>query len=71
MRACVGWAIFSIVAEKMTPKALSQRASRGRPKSVGARKYLSGGREYMHAVREANVLSDVLGDGKSAVVRVG
>ena len=55
----------------MTPKALSQRASRGRPKSVGARKYLSGGGEYTRAVREANMLSDVSGNRESAVVWVG
>ena len=71
MGASVGWAILSIVAEKMTPKALGQRTSRGRPKSVGARKYLSGGREYSCAVRKLNVLSDVLGNRESAVVRVG
>ena len=71
VRACVGWAILSIVAKKMTPKALSQRTSGSRPKCVGARKYMSGGREYTHAVQEANVLSDVLGNRESAVVRVG
>ena len=67
----VGWAILSIVTEKMTPKALSQRASRGRPKSVRVRKYPSGGGEYTRAIREANMLSDVSGDRESAVVRVG
>ena len=71
MGTCVGWAILSIVAEKMTPKALSQRSSRGRPKSVWARKYPSGGREYARAIREVNVLSDVLGNRESAIVRVG
>ena len=71
MRACVGWAILSIVAEKMTPKALGQRASRGRPESVGVRKYPCGGGEYMCAIWEANVLSDVSGNRERAVVRVG
>ena len=71
MGARVGWAILSIVAEKMTPKALCQRASGSRPKSVGARKYPSGGREYTHAIREANMLGDVSGNRESAVVRVG
>ena len=71
MGARVGWAILSIVAEKMTPKTLGQRASRGRPKSVGVRKNPSGGGEYTRAVRETNVLSDVLGNRESAVVRVG
>ena len=70
MGACVGWVILSIVAEKMTLKALGQRAGRGRPESVGARKYLSGGGEYTRAIREANVLSDVLGNRESAVVWV-
>ena len=71
MGAHVGWAILSIVAEKMTPKVLGQRANRGRPKSIGARKYPSGGREYMCAIREANVLSDILGNRESAIVQVG
>ena len=70
MGAGVGWAVLSIVAEKMTPKALCQRASRGRPKSVGVRKYPSGGGEYTRAVWEANVLSDVSGNRESAVVWV-
>ena len=55
----------------MTPKALCQRASGGRPKSVRAREYPSGGGEYTRAVREANMLSDVAGNRESAVVRVG
>ena len=71
VRACVGWTILSIVAEKMTPKALSQRASGSRPKSVRARENPSGGGEYTSAVREANVLSNVSGDREGAIVRVG
>ena len=71
MRACVGWAILSIVAEKMTPKALCQRASGSRPKSVGAREYPSGGGEYTSVIREANMLSDVTGNGEGAIVQVG
>ena len=55
----------------MTPKALCQRASGSRPKSVGVREYPSGGREYTSAVREANVLSDVPGDREGTIVRVG
>ena len=71
VRACVGWAILSIVAEKMTPKALCQRASGSRLKSVRVREYPSGGGEYTSAVREANMLSDVLGNGEGAIVWVG
>ena len=71
VRACVGWTILSIVAEKMTPKALCQRASRDRPKSVRVREYPSGGGEYTSAIREANMLSDVSGDRESTIVRVG
>ena len=70
MGACVGWTILSIVAEKMTPKALCQRASRDRPKSVRVREYLSGGGEYTSAIREANMLSGISGDWESSVVRV-
>ena len=71
MGACVGWAILSIVAEKMTPKALCQRASGNRLKSVGAREYPSGGGEYSSAVRKVNMLSDVSGNGEGAIVWVG
>ena len=71
VRACVGWAVLSIVAEKMTLKALCQRASRSRPKSVGAREYTSGRREYTSAVREVNMLSNVSGNREGAIVRVG
>ena len=71
MRACVGWAILSIVAEKMTPKALCQRASGSRPKSVEAREYPSGGGKYTSAVREANMLSDISGNREGTIVRVG
>ena len=70
MGASVGWTILSIVAEKMTPKALCQRASGSRSKSIRAREYLSGGGEYMSAVREANMLSDVSGDREDTIVRV-
>ena len=70
VRACVGWAVLSIVAKKMTPKALCQRASGNRPKSVGAREYPSGGREYSSAVRKVNMLSDVPGNGEGAIVWV-
>ena len=59
------------MAEKMTLKALCQRASGGRPKSVGAREYPSGGGEYMSAIREANMLSNISGNREGAVVRVG
>ena len=71
MGACVGWAILSIVAEKMTPKTLCQGTSRGGSKSVRARKYLSGGGEYTSAIREMNMLGDVSGDWESSVVGVG
>ena len=71
VRACVGWTILLIVAEKMTLKALCQRACGSRPKSVGAREYLSGGGEYTSAIRETNMLSDVSGDREGAIVRVG
>ena len=71
MGARVGWAVLSIVAEKMTPKALCQRASGSRPKSIGAREYPSGGGEYTSAVREVNMLSDVSGNREGTIVRVG
>ena len=41
MGACVGWTILSIVAEKMTPKALHQRASGSGSKGVWAREYVT------------------------------
>ena len=66
--ARVGWAILSIVAEKMTPKAFCQRASKSRSKSVRARENSSGGREYASAVGEADMLSCVPGDRESSVV---
>ena len=71
VRACVGWTVLSIVAEKMALKALRQRASGSGPKGVRAREYLSGGGEYTSAVREANMLSDVSGDREATIVRVG
>ena len=55
----------------MTLKALCQRASGSRLKSVGVREYPSGGGEYTSAVREANMLSDVMGNGEGAIVWVG
>ena len=70
MGAHVGWTILSIVAEKMTPKTLSQGTSRSGSKSIGTRKYLSGGGEYTSAIREPNVLDGVSGDWESSVVRV-
>ena len=70
MGASVGWTILSIVAEKMTLKALCHRASGSRSKSVGTRKNLSGGREYVSAVGEADVLSRVSWDRESPVVRI-
>ena len=71
MGACVGWTILSIVAEKMTPKALRQRASRSRSKGVRAREYSSGGREYTSAIREVDVLSHISRDRESPVVWIG
>ena len=70
MGARVGWTILSIVAEKMTLKTLSQGTSRSRSKSVGTRKYPSGGGEYTSAIRKLNVLGGVSGDWESSVVRV-
>ena len=70
MGACVGWTILSIVAEKMTSKALRQRASGSRSKSIRARENSSGGREYASAVGEADVLSHVSRDRKSPIVRI-
>ena len=55
MRACVGGAVLSIVAETMTPKAFGQRASRSGLNCVRARENSSRGREYASAVRELNV----------------
>ena len=71
MGARVGWTILLIVAEKMTPKALCQGTSRGRSKSVRARKYPSGGREYTSVIREAYMLGGVSGDWEGSVVRIG
>ena len=70
MRACVGGAILSIVAETMTLKAFSQGTSRSRSKSVRARKYPSGGGEYTSAVGELNVLGSIPRDWESPIVRV-
>ena len=71
MGTSVGWTILSIVAEKMTLKALSQRASRSRLKGIRVREYSSGGGEYARAIREADVLGYIPRDRKSSVVRVG
>ena len=70
MRARVGWAILLIVAEKMTLKALSQRASGSGLKGVRVRKYSSGGGEYTSAVREVNMLGSVSRDWEGSIVRV-
>ena len=71
MGACVGWTILSIVAKKMTPKALHQRASRSGSKGIWAREYSSGGREYTSAIGEADLLSHISRDRESPVVRIG
>ena len=71
MRACVGGAVLSIMAKTMTPKAFSQRTSRGGSKCIRAREYSSGGGENASAVRESNVLSGVPRDWESPVVWVG
>ena len=71
MGACVGWTILSIVAEKMTPKALRQRASGSGSKDVRAREYSSGGRECTSAIGEADVLSCISRDRESPIVWVG
>ena len=68
MGACVGRAVLSIVAEKMTSKALRQRTSGSRSEGIRAREYSSGGREYTSAIREADVLSHVSGDRESPIV---
>ena len=71
MRACVGGAVLSIVAETMTPKAFGQRTSRSGSKCVRARKYLSRGREYASAIRESNVLGGIPRNWEGSVVWVG
>ena len=71
MRACVGGAVLSIVTEIMTSKALCHGACRGRSKSNGVRKYLSGRGEYTSAIREMDMLSEISRNRKSSVVRVG
>ena len=71
MGACVGWTILSIVAEKMTPKALRQRASGSGSKGIRAREYSSGGGEYTSAIGEADVLSRVSRDRESPIVWIG
>ena len=68
MGASVGWAVLSIVAEKMTSKALRHRASGSRSKSIRVRKNLSGGGEYASAIGEADVLSHISRDRESAIV---
>ena len=70
MGACVGWTILLIVAEKMTPKTLCQRASGSGSKSVRVREDSSGGGEYTSAIREVNMLSSVSGDWEGSIVRV-
>ena len=71
MRACVGGAILLIVTETMTLKAFGQGTSRCGSKSVRARKYPSGGGEYVSAVGELNVLGSIPRDWKGPIVRVG
>ena len=71
MGACVGWTILLIVAEKMTSKALHQRASGSGLKGIRVREYLSGGREYTSAIGEADVLSRISRDRESPVVWIG
>ena len=70
MRAHVGGAILSIVAEKMTLKAFGQGTSRSGSKSIRARKHSGGGREYASAIRESNVLGVIPRDWESSVVQV-
>ena len=70
MGASVGWAVLSIVAEKMTSKALRQGTGGSRPKGVRVREYTSGGGEYAHAVREVDVLSHISRDRESPIVRI-
>ena len=70
MRACVGGAVLSIVTEIMTSKALCHGACRGRSKSNGVRKYLSGRGEYTSAIREVNMLGGISGDWEGTIVRV-
>ena len=70
MRARVGGAILSIVAKTMTPKAFGQGTSRSGLKSIGVRKYPSGGRKYVSAVGESNVLGGISRDWESPIVRV-
>ena len=71
MGACVGWTILSIVAEKMTLKALHHRASGSGSEGVRTREYSSGGREYASAIGEADVSSCVSRNGESSIVRIG
>ena len=71
MGACVGWTILSIVAEKMTLKALRQRASGSGSKGVRTREYSSRGGEYTSAIGEADVLGCISRDREGSVVRIG
>ena len=59
--------VLMIVAEKMTSKTLSQRASRGWVKDVGVRENSSGRREDMSAIRELDVLGCIMRDGEGMV----
>ena len=70
MGAGIGWAVLSIMAEKMTSKALSHRASGSGSKSIGAREYPSGRGEYTSTIQEVNMLGGVSGDWEGTIVRV-
>ena len=70
VRAGVGGAVLSIVAEIMTSKAFGQRSCRSRLKFSRAREDASGGGEYMGAIREMNMLGDVPRNREGSVVRI-
>ena len=70
MGAGVGWTVLSIVAEKMTSKALCQRASRSGSESVRVREDSSGRREYASAIGKADVLSRIPRDRECSIVRI-
>ena len=71
VRASVGGAILSIVAKKMTPKALHKRTSWSWSEGIKVRKYASGRGEYTSTIRELNMLGSISGDREGSIVRVG
>ena len=60
--------ILMIVAEKITMKTFSQRASRTGATSFGLREDMSSGRDNLSAIGESNVSCCILRDGEGMVL---